>query len=150
LEGIVGKLPQMLNVNLIRAVVAERLKQKKLSMKKASLDAGLGETYVRDLLKRNRHPRAVELGKLAVALDLTVSELSPKLNDKNVAEDGHIPHYTEVDEPYSNLARGDMDSLREQLIKKIPRLSDKKVVAMAAIALTDDENTRRPTQRDRM
>src|SRR5579871_483285 len=46
-----------------------------LTMKAASLQAGLGETYVRDILERNRQPTAQKFAALARILGVSVSEI---------------------------------------------------------------------------
>lgn len=53
----------------------ERLKQSGMTMKAASLEAGLGETFVRDMLERRRVPSVDKLLKLARVVGTTVSEL---------------------------------------------------------------------------
>lgn len=53
----------------------ERLKQSGMTMKAASLEAGLGETFVRDMLERGRVPSVDKLLKLAHVVGTTVSEL---------------------------------------------------------------------------
>ena len=45
------------------------------SMKSLSLAAGLGETFVRDALKRDRRPTVDKLGKLADALGVPLASL---------------------------------------------------------------------------
>jgi len=55
----------------IRRRVQQRLGEIDLNMKSASLKAGLGETFVRDMLKRGRAPSAEALKALAKALQTT-------------------------------------------------------------------------------
>jgi transcriptional regulator with XRE-family HTH domain len=52
-----------------------RLDERNIPMKTASLAAGLGETFVRDILERNRRPSAENLAALARVLGTTVSYL---------------------------------------------------------------------------
>lgn len=51
------------------------LKKHEMTMKAASLKAGLGETFVRDVLERNRDPIVAKLAALAKVLGSSVSEL---------------------------------------------------------------------------
>ncbi len=51
------------------------LETRDLSMKEASLSAGLGETYARDILKRGRSPSAEALSALARTLGTSVGYL---------------------------------------------------------------------------
>lgn len=70
----VGIVPRVQNSDWrlrLRALLDER----DLSMKTASLSAGLGETFVRDILERNRKPRAENLAALARVLGTSVSYL---------------------------------------------------------------------------
>lgn len=57
--------------------VTRRMRELGLNPKKLSKRAGLNETFVRDLSQgKSRNPRADSLGKLATALDCTVSDLT--------------------------------------------------------------------------
>lgn len=51
------------------------IEDKKLSMKAASLNADLGETFVRDVLERDRDPSVSKLTRLAETLGLSIGEL---------------------------------------------------------------------------
>ena len=64
------------NKETIRTRIVERLSELDLSMRKASLDAGLGETAVRDLLRNpDQTPSMKTVIKLARALETTVDWL---------------------------------------------------------------------------
>jgi lambda repressor-like predicted transcriptional regulator len=58
-----------------KARIRAALKEAKLSMKAASLAAGRGETFVRDMLDRDRVPSVENLTALASVLSMTVAEL---------------------------------------------------------------------------
>lgn len=60
----------------IQRRIRSRLDELGKDMKTASLEAGLGETFVRDLLKRDRAPSADALTKLARTLETTVGWLT--------------------------------------------------------------------------
>ncbi len=63
--------------SLIARNVRLRMEVKGLGPKALSLQAGLNETYVRDLLKgRSRNPKQAHLQQLAVALDCRASDLT--------------------------------------------------------------------------
>ena len=51
------------------------IETRNLNMKRLSLDAGMGETAIRDMLKRDRDPRRETMNKVAHALGMTASEL---------------------------------------------------------------------------
>jgi SOS-response transcriptional repressor LexA len=59
---------------------AERMKSAGHSMKSLSLAAGLGETYVRDMLKRDRAPSAERLKKIAEVLGVGIDTLTAPTN----------------------------------------------------------------------
>lgn len=65
----------------IKRRVEERLAELKLDMKTASLKAELGETFVRDMLRRNRAPGADSLARLAPVLQTTVAWLTGETSD---------------------------------------------------------------------
>ena len=69
----VGMIPPMREdwKTRLRRLIDDR----KLSMKSASLNADLGETFVRDILERERDPSVGKLTKLAETLGLTIGEL---------------------------------------------------------------------------
>lgn len=60
----------------IKRRVTQRLAELELNMKAASVKAGLGETFVRDMLKRGRAPSADALKNLAKALQTTAGWLT--------------------------------------------------------------------------
>lgn len=66
-------LPRMDKAVLSR--IEKRLKELGLSASKASKNAGLGESFIRDLKRKNGHPSVKNLEKLAIALDVDVAEL---------------------------------------------------------------------------
>jgi SOS-response transcriptional repressor LexA len=70
-----GILPHM-NSHDWKERIAGRMKETGHSMKSLSLAAGLGETYVRDMLKRDRAPSAENLKKIAAVLGTTIDALS--------------------------------------------------------------------------
>ncbi len=51
------------------------MKEKGFSMKRLSLSAGLGETFVRDVLKRGHMPAMESIRKLAIALEVPLAAL---------------------------------------------------------------------------
>jgi len=59
--------------------IAGALNSSGFSMKEASVKAGLGETFVRDALKRDRKPGHENLMKLFAVLGLSVEALSPNV-----------------------------------------------------------------------
>lgn len=61
---------------LWKSRLREALKANNLTMKAASLKAGQGETFVRDILARDRDPSLEKFSALAHALGLTVGELT--------------------------------------------------------------------------
>lgn len=63
-------MTKALKINLNRIVEARRL-----SMKKLSIEAGLGETFVRDILKRGTDPSLGKITRLAETLGISLSEL---------------------------------------------------------------------------
>lgn len=54
--------------------IAERLNEINMSMKKASIDAGFGETFVRDALKRDKEPTVSKLQKVRQVIGLDAIE----------------------------------------------------------------------------
>lgn len=54
--------------------IAERLNEINMSMKKASIDAGFGETFVRDALKRDKEPTVSKLQKVRRVIGLDAIE----------------------------------------------------------------------------
>lgn len=54
--------------------IAERLNEINMSMKKASIDAGFGETFVRDALKRDKEPTVSKLQKVRQVIGLEAIE----------------------------------------------------------------------------
>ncbi|TPW28585.1 helix-turn-helix domain-containing protein [Martelella alba] len=68
-----GNVPTMNNDWKKRIEAA--LQAKGMSMKAASLKAGRGETFVRDMLKRNREPSFENLKALARVLDIDEADL---------------------------------------------------------------------------
>ncbi|WP_298699214.1 XRE family transcriptional regulator [uncultured Brevundimonas sp.] len=64
-----------MSLTLIKRRIQERLDATGLDMKSASLEAGLGETFVRDILKRDREPSASKLQDLSRILGCTVAYL---------------------------------------------------------------------------
>jgi SOS-response transcriptional repressor LexA len=71
----VGILPPMSD-NTWKEQITERMVAAGHSMKSLSLAAGLGETYVRDMLKRDRAPSAERLKKIADVLGTTIDALA--------------------------------------------------------------------------
>ena len=65
----------------IQRRIRARLDERGIDMKGASIAAGLGETFVRDLLKRGRAPSPDALARLARALDTTVGYLTGETSD---------------------------------------------------------------------
>lgn len=65
--------------------IRDALDRSGLNMKSASLKAGRGETFVRDLLKRHRRPIAENLRGLARVLGLSVGELLEGYEDEQPA-----------------------------------------------------------------
>jgi predicted transcriptional regulator len=60
----------MVQVADIRNDIRRRMRALGSNMKRLSLDAGLGETYVRDLLTdRSKNPKTAEIQKVLEALD---------------------------------------------------------------------------------
>lgn len=72
-----GHLPhyRCMSLDLIQRRVRQRLAELNLDYKAASRKAGLGETFVRDLLERGREPRVGSLIKLAEALEVSAAWL---------------------------------------------------------------------------
>lgn len=64
--------------------VRQRLDELGMNMKRASLEAGLGETFVRDMLERDREPSATKLYHLANALGTTVSWFIGETDDRGI------------------------------------------------------------------
>lgn len=60
----------------IKRRVEARIDEVSTNMKAVSLKAGLGETFVRDMLKRGRAPGPDALAKIAAALDTSVAWLT--------------------------------------------------------------------------
>ncbi len=60
----------------------------KIDMKNLSIDAGVGDTFVRDILKRNRTPSFVLFQKVCRQLGKSVAELG---GEEFVTEAGRIP-----------------------------------------------------------
>lgn len=68
------------------ALILEQRKQK-TSLKQLSLEAGLGETAVRDILKgRSNSPRLETVYKLSKALKVPVYRLIPSMIDQSYDE----------------------------------------------------------------
>ena len=67
--------------------LADTLTEKQLSMKEASLLAGLGETFVRDTIKRDSEPSRRNLEKLSVALGVDFLSSANSIEPNTV----HIP-----------------------------------------------------------
>lgn len=58
-----------------RKRVARLLDERDMTMKQASLLAGRGETFVRDILKRGREPSSANLDALSRVLGVSVADL---------------------------------------------------------------------------
>ncbi len=69
----VGMLPSMSKD--WRARLRREIEMKGVSMKAASLGAGLGETFVRDILERDRDPSIDKLAQLAASLGMSMASL---------------------------------------------------------------------------
>lgn len=70
----------------------DRIEQSGLTMKAASLAAGLNETFVRDILERKRVPSIDKFIKLAGVLGTTVSDLLEEASDASrpIRDDAEI------------------------------------------------------------
>ena len=69
----------------LKAILEERKGQ--TNAKKLSLDAGLGETAVRDILQnRSASPKLDTINKLAKALNVPVFRLIPSMIDQSYAQ----------------------------------------------------------------
>lgn len=64
-----------------RKRVARLLIERDMTMKEASLLAGRGETFVRDILKRGREPSSANLDALSRVLGVSVADLLDKHAD---------------------------------------------------------------------
>jgi len=95
------------------------------TMKKLSLDAGLGETYVRDVLERDRVPTIDKLQKIANVLGTTVTRLIGEddgeetfvpvlswVSAGQLAEGESTPSGEGKTIPVAGLSRGDYFALR--------------------------------------
>ncbi len=78
--------------------IGEALKERGMTMKAASLGAGLGETFVRDVIRRGRMPSAANLERIAAALGVSSNWL---LNDVG---DLPAPAQSEAPRPKSNVS----------------------------------------------
>lgn len=91
--GPMGMIPFMDDAwkDRLRALIAAR----NTNMKAASIGAGLGETFVRDILKRDRNPSMEHLDKVARFLGSSVFELM--LTPEQVEEQKRVPLGQEFD-----------------------------------------------------
>jgi transcriptional regulator with XRE-family HTH domain len=68
-------------------LLRQRMNEVEIRPKALALKAGLGDTYVRDILKgRSRNPKAAELAKLARALDMDAAALMAAASTPQDAE----------------------------------------------------------------
>ncbi|MEM1046458.1 MAG: helix-turn-helix transcriptional regulator [Pseudomonadota bacterium] len=72
-------------------VIRDALSRKRLSMKTASTMAGLSETYVRDLLKRDMMPAADKFFKLAEVLEIDPNILNLQSNHPKPSTENATP-----------------------------------------------------------
>lgn len=78
-----GKMVDTSVAMTLRRRIQQRLDTLKLSMRAASLKAGLGTHFVRDLMENPlQSPKADNLGKLAIALDTTTEWLLEERGDE--------------------------------------------------------------------
>lgn len=85
--GIIPSMEQTWKTHLERL-----MRQKGFNMKSLSLAAGLGETYVRDILKRGREPGVEKTRALAEVLGVRMNEIiSEPYASPRDGEDGHVP-----------------------------------------------------------
>jgi transcriptional regulator with XRE-family HTH domain len=86
------------------------LDERGMPMKSASLAAGLGETFVRDILERNRRPSAENLAALARVLGTTVSGLLGDEEARPSADAAAPSGFREAEaEPYDLGETNDID-----------------------------------------
>jgi hypothetical protein len=89
----------------LRALLEER----DMPMKTASLSAGLGETFVRDVLERNRKPSVENLAALARVLGTTVSYLLGDVDARASEATSPSGFGEEEAEPYGPGGASDID-----------------------------------------
>jgi len=70
-----------MSLEIIKRRVRQVLDARGVNMKRASLEAELGETFVRDLLERDRDPSASKLRQLAQSLGVTLAWLVGDADD---------------------------------------------------------------------
>ncbi|WP_352690984.1 helix-turn-helix transcriptional regulator [Mesorhizobium sp. M0663] len=102
--------------------IVRRLAERDLTMKEASLLAGKGETFVRDILKRGRTPSTANLEALSRVLRVSVADLldggqqpATAAVDKNGAPNDGANIRAELAEVFSDLVKADEEVQRVAL-----------------------------------
>lgn len=108
-----GRVPPM--ANDWRKRLTDEIVRQKRDMKEVSLAAGLGETYIRDALKRGRGGKVENLQKIAVALDRPLNWLLQPAGrpliasfDPDAPEDDPAPADSEAAEAARRAHRKDL------------------------------------------
>jgi len=102
-----------------RKAIQDGLTAKGMTMKSASLAAGLGESYLRDVLNRGRAPSLDKFRKIAEVLDL----------------DPNILLSTELDDSLNSDVSGVARSRGEKGKKVVPNKIDKEIFKRIVVAI---------------
>lgn len=93
-----------------REKIQAEMKAKGFNMKSLSARVGRGETYVRDILKRDNQPRAEHLAAVALALEISLTDLmddAVKLPDPPQRHVVYLP------------SEGDIEAVLQQAIDQL-------------------------------
>ncbi len=95
----------------LKAILTER--KGKTNPKRLSIDAGLGETAVRDILQnRSASPKLDTISKIAAALNVPIYRLIPSMIDQSYAQISTMEEEIKMLRTISDTVYNNIDELR--------------------------------------